>query len=266
MSTVDPKESWKQRFWFIYRFLARLRMTLSRDTIHLGPSGERYYVNHYSFVERMIKQGEFENKRAAYLHDLLTSEDVFVDIGANIGFFTVIAAQAGATVHAFEPDETNYQRLLRNLKLNGFKEPQVKTYRCALSDKSGHATLYRSLTDNYGRVSLVSEKSPDGYEVPLRRLDDILTSFDQRYVVKVDVEGAEVLVLDGALGMMVKIRPGSLWLVEVHLTAGVQVAMVAERFTRFGYAVSFFDDVTGKTLTEAPPNRDILLLAESPKK
>ena len=262
MSKINEQAGWKEKWWIPYRVLARLRMMLSPETIHVGPFGERYHINHYSFVERMIKQGQFENQRAAYVHDHLKPEDVFVDIGANIGFFTVIAAKCGAMVYAFEPEEGNYRRLLRNLKLNGLDEARVKTYSCALGSETGQAVLHRSLTDNYGRVSLVSEHSPDGLSVPVRRLDDILTSFASRHVVKVDVEGAEVQVLDGALGAIGKMPPGSVWLVEIHVGVGVQVAAVVERFTRFGYRISFLDDATGKLMAEAPPNQDVLLVAE----
>lgn len=262
MTTTDPKTAWKERLWFFYRLLARLRLAVSPEAIHTTPTGARFYINRHSYVERLIESGGFEQARVAYLCELLVPGDVFLDIGANIGFFTVLAARCGASVRAFEPDPLNYQRLLRNVKLNGFSAAQVEAHPWALGRESGEVLLHRPLTDNYGRSSIIAQESPDGMPVPLRRLDDLLRSFDSRYVVKVDVEGAELQVLEGATGVLDRMKPGSWWLVEVHRGAGVEVEAVAGLFTRHGYRVSFLDDATGKVVLAAPDDGDVLLLAE----
>lgn len=262
MNHADHDAGWKSRPTILYRFLARLRMLLSRETTYTSPFGERYFINRYSYVERMIQGGDFEKARAAYLRSRIAPNDVFLDIGANIGFFTVLASRCGATVHAFEPDPANYRRLLRNVKLNGFGEGRMKTYPCALGDTSGRAELYRPLTDNYGRSSIVANQSPDAIRVSLRRLDDIPIPFSARCIVKIDVEGAELQVLDGALATLEKLKENSLWLVEVHVGAGVQVEAVAARFRPFGYRISYFDDATGNIVASANPGQDVLLLAK----
>lgn len=264
MNPAEIKADWKQRLWFLYRLAARLRFLITAEATHVSPSGERYRINRYSFVERMIKNGTYEKMRASYLRGHLTPADVFVDIGANIGFFTVIAAHRGASVHAFEPDPMNYQRLVRNVKLNGFSETQVKTYPCALGGESGYAVLHRPLSDNYGMASIVGAPAPDGIRVPLRRLDDVLKPFPSRCVIKIDVEGAELQVLDGAESFLAKMKGGSLWLVEVHDEVGVEISSVAGRFRSRGYLVSYFDDTTGEITPRVPAGSDILLLAERP--
>jgi len=265
MNPAETKAHWKQKLWFLYRLLARLRFRLTAETTHVEPSGERYRINPYSYIERMIKNGAYEKRRASYLRSHLTATDVFVDIGANIGFFTVIAARKGASVHAFEPDPMNYQRLLRNVKLNGFSRTQVKTYPCALGRESGHALLHRPLTDNYGMVSMVDGLAPDGLRVPMRRLDDVLQPFPSRCVVKIDVEGAELQVLEGAKSFLDRMKANSLWLVEVHNEVGVEMTSVAGRFRTWGYLVSYFDDDTGEITARVPAGNDILLLAGRPK-
>jgi len=136
------------------------------------------------------------------------------------------------------------------------------TYPCALGSASGSVALRRPLTDNYGRASIVSDQSPDSIRVSLCRLDDILVSFSTRCIVKIDVEGAELQVLDGALSMLERMKEGSLWLVEVHVGAGVSVDAVAARFRRFDYRISYFDDTTGALVAREEPGRDVLLLAE----
>jgi FkbM family methyltransferase len=263
MNTGAPNNTWKEKLWILYRFLARLRMVLSGDRIHETPEGERYYVNQYSYVERCIAEGGFEKTRATYLRAQLSPQDVFVDIGANIGLFTIMAGRRGTAVVVFEPDPFNCERLRRNIKLNGLNESRTIVHRTALGDTTGQIKLHRPLNDNYGMASVVSKYAPDGIQVPLRRLDDMLTLSDRRYVVKVDVEGAELQVLDGARATLEKMKPGSLWMVEVHVSDGVDLNAVTERFQKAGYDLSYFDDATGKIETQPPAgDSDVVLLAQ----
>lgn len=264
MPSADHRTHWKQKFRFIYRMLAWIRFRLSPETIHESEFGERYIINPHSYVERTIKEGIFETKRAAYLRQVLGPADVFIDIGANIGFFTMIAAPKGASVHAFEPDPNNYQRLVHNAQLNGFNDSQVKMYPCALGDESGEVVLRRPLNDNYGMSSIVLDFATDGVRVPLKRLDDVLSPPACRCVIKVDVEGAELQVLDGAKSFLEKMAPGSLWLVEVHAEDGIDVNAVAERFLQAGWRVSYFNDATGTITPDVHTTGDILLLATRP--
>jgi len=262
MKFVDRRKVWKQRFWFFYRLAAYLRLKLSPETIYTTSSGACFYISRYSYVERLIQKGEFEKTRAAFLREILARGDVFLDIGANIGFFTVLAAQCGASVKAFEPDPLNYRRLLRNIKLNGLNSAQVETRPWGVGRESGKALLHRPLTDNYGMSSIVSNQSPDGMGVPVRRLDDLVSSFDSRYVIKVDVEGAELQVLQGAMGVLPQMKVGSLWLVEVHRGAGVDANSVVDHFKRHDYRIDYFDEETGKKVPAVQGIGDILLLAE----
>jgi FkbM family methyltransferase len=264
MNPADFSQRWKPRLWFLYRLLARLRFLLAKESIHTGSFGERFWINPFSFVERMIGQGAFENERASFLRRHLLPDDLFIDIGANIGFFTIIAARTGVRVHAFEPHPRNYKRLLRNLRLNGFTDAQVQPHSCALGDSDGTVLLYQSLNDNYGMSSIVLDFSPDGFPVPLRRLDDLLPSPTSRCVIKIDVEGAELQVLDGAKKFLDTLKEGSLWLVEVHVEDGVDLHAVEQRFKLWGYHISYLDDRTGKITPEKNTLGDILLLAERP--
>lgn len=261
MKATVWNDAWRARLWFLYRFLARARMLSAGDRLYENPEGERFWINPYSFVERCIGEGGFEKTRAAYLRNLLNENDVFIDIGANIGLYTVLAARRGALVIAFEPDPFNYKRLVRNIGLNRFRENQVTLHSCALGKETGEVTLRRPLNNNYGMASMVTRHAPDGVEVPLRRLDDLLKVSGQRYIVKMDVEGAELQVLEGARASLEKMREGSLWLVEIHQPDGVEVHRVADHFQRHGYEVSYFDDEAGEIVAHVPPVEEPLLVA-----
>ncbi len=137
------------------------------------------------------------------LVDLIRPGNVVLDVGANVGFFTMIAARAtgpSGIVLAFEPVADNADALEANARRNRFDH--VRTHRIALADRTGEAEII--LTDHPGGATLASAglRPPDARgraEVPVARFDDLR---DQHAVpapdvIKIDVEGAEVQVLRG---------------------------------------------------------------------
>lgn len=121
--------------------------------------------------------------------------DLFLDIGANIGIYTLFALDLGAEVIACEPDLHNAERLQENLTLNGYTAEVVQK---ALSDRPGVLRFTQGL-DSYNHLVL-KDAVPDAaatVEVEATTVDELL---GDRVAsgVKLDVEGAERLVLAGA--------------------------------------------------------------------
>ena len=132
---------------------------------------------------------------------LLRTGDLFVDVGSNVGLYSIWAADCGAAPIAIEPDPVNAERTRQNLALNGLVG---EVHECALAAEPGVAQFSTGLdTVNH----LVS--SPDGAElsreVEVRTLDDILAGRHVRGI-KIDVEGAERLVLEGARATLAERR------------------------------------------------------------
>ena len=149
---------------------------------------------------------------------------VAVDVGANVGFYTLYLARAvGASgrVHAFEPNPKLCRRLRRHVELNGFTNVTVNCV--ALSGSHGRAELVVPPGDNSGAAGLASDgNGMDGstrIEVPVTTLDDYATEqgVDRIDVVKIDVEGYEPFVLEGARGVIQTFKPRML--VEVNTLA-----------------------------------------------
>jgi FkbM family methyltransferase len=119
---------------------------------------------------------------------------LFVDVGANVGLYTIWSIEAGAEVIAVEPSRIARDRLLANLRLNGYT---AEVLPAALGESEGTLRLTTEL-DNQNHLVLSgdSEELPSE-EVPVLTLDDVI---GERTVdgLKVDVEGAELLVLRGA--------------------------------------------------------------------
>ena len=162
--------------------------------------------------------------------------DIFVDIGANVGIYTIFALDLGAKVIACEPDPHNYQRILEHLKLNGY---DAEVLNVAVADRAGILRLTQGL-DSYNHLVLGGEELERAIEVSAMPLDDIL---GERRVagVKIDVEGAERLVMAGAERALSEQRIGLIQLewseLQVRTTLAEGRDPVADLLRNAGYQI-----------------------------
>lgn len=134
---------------------------------------------------------------ALVLH-LLRPGDLFVDAGANVGTFTVLAAGvSGAHVLTVEPDPGTMASLRKNVDVNGISE-RVERAECALGAAPGEIAFTVGL-DTTNRVANASDA--ESRTVPVARLDDLLAGRSP-VLAKLDVEGYEAQVLAGAKDML----------------------------------------------------------------
>lgn len=167
---------------------------------------------------QQMREGTFEVEETKIISRLLSQASVFVDVGANLGYYTCLAAQHGKHVVSFEPQRQNLACLMQNLETNGYQDV-VEIFPLALSEKPGILTLYGASGPS---ASLV--KGWAGYsdrhrqQIPVSSLDLVLGNRfdDDRLFIKIDVEGAEYGVLLGAQAMLDRrIKP--IWLLEICL-------------------------------------------------
>jgi FkbM family methyltransferase len=146
--------------------------------------------------------GVFEPFETAFFKDRIRPGQTIVDIGANIGYFTLLFAQLvgpGGHVYAFEPDPLNFGILKKNVKINGYSN--VTLERTALSDTNGKLKLYRS-QDNMGDHRTYDPGvSRETIEINCVRLDDYFAKAKKKTVdiLKMDIQGAEGQALSGML-------------------------------------------------------------------
>lgn len=147
--------------------------------------------------------GSYELAKQKLFSSLLKSGETVYDIGANVGVYTLIAAARAGTdgrVHAFEPLPENIRYLRRHLDLNAVKN--VTVHECAVSDRTGTACF--SVHGSRMQGALV----PEGQlEVETITLDECGRKFSQPSALKIDVEGAEMLVLRGGAETIARARP-----------------------------------------------------------
>lgn len=134
---------------------------------------------------------------------------VVVDVGANIGYYTLLAAQlvgADGAVYAWEPNAPTYERLLRNIDLND-SGADISTFCEAATASSGRETLYVFKGVSHGHSSLRDRGAVDAMpvEVASATIDSRIAS--RISVMKIDVEGAELEVVRGAGRTLTQSRP-----------------------------------------------------------
>jgi FkbM family methyltransferase len=192
-----------------------------------------------------------------FVMHFLRPADLFLDIGANAGGYTVLAsAVAGARSIAFEPVPATYQDLLRNIRLNGIQD-RARALCMGIGDVDG--TL--SMTADRGGLNHVV---PDGWNgatvsVPVRRLDDVLDG-EPCHIAKLDTEGFELNVLRGGPRTLAAPSLHAL-IVELNgsgLRYGVQDEAVHAEIVRNGFSPYAYDPVTRSLARLAGFNRDRL--------
>lgn len=163
-----------------------------------------------------------------------------LDIGANVGCYAVLLGQLvapGGRVFAFEPSPAAYEGLVRHISLNRL-EGTVIPIRAAVADSEGTGTLVASGATGADRLAAIGEPGPGTrHDVPLMTVDRFCGGQGIRPdLIKVDVEGAELAVLQGARGT-IETAGGALALfVELHPTVwrslGVSKAAVLAELDR----------------------------------
>jgi FkbM family methyltransferase len=154
--------------------------------------------------------GSYEHAEARLFFHFVGNGKTFVDIGANVGWYSLVAAKRfpHVTVHAFEPIPRTYDYLVRNLALNNL--PNVKPYNFGFSEKEETVTFYYypEGSGNASTRNLSGATSVTEIPARVKRLDDIVAQ--QRLSIdtlKCDVEGAELLVFRGGFETLKKQRP-----------------------------------------------------------
>lgn len=161
---------------------------------------------------------DFEPDEVAAFVQALQECDACIDVGANVGFYSCLAATRGVPVVAIEPHPANQQLLCRNLQLNAL-EHTVEVFPMGLSDRPGLLPLFGDDTGASFVQNWSGNVSTRPHVVPVNTLDAIIGGrFEgKRLLIKIDVEGFESMVLKGARMTLERI-PRPIWLLEICLT------------------------------------------------
>lgn len=195
--------------------------------------------------QHIYATGDFEDYTVQVFVHLLARGDTVVDIGANIGFFSILAAQTvgpEGLVIAFEPAPETRQRLERNLALNRIDNVLVRQE--AVSDTDGEAVFFAGRREQSGGASLrAMSNSPSQYPVRVSRFDGMAWPHPSPRLVKIDIEGAELAALKGMAGLLRDSGPDLI--LEVTDSFLLQMGSSAQALTQylfsFGYRCYMID-------------------------
>jgi FkbM family methyltransferase len=227
------------------------------------------------FVSRGCLFDSYESAETRFVTTILRAGDVFVDVGANVGWYTLLASTIvgrQGRIHAFEPRAETGDYFEKTVILNRLQK-QVTVHRYGLSETEGRALLvWEKGTDNPGH-SFVAEQVPspgmESQSIALRPLDEL--ALQRLDFMKVDVEGAEMRVFRGARATLERCRPvilSELFPEMLERGSGVRTDAFFTFFEQLGYRCFIVDAQRyAEEVTTFPANwhREVLNLGLIPK-
>jgi FkbM family methyltransferase len=158
-------------------------------------------VGTQSAIESMILFEEYNETSILSLIKWFSIRDYnFIDIGANIGLHSLIASRANnkIDIFSFEPEPNNFYDFINNISLNNNKN--IKPFSLGLGNSEGIFTMSLNEGWNKGKHSLKVDFKSKKIKIPVKKLDSFKENIQKGlYVIKIDVEGLEKEVVNGAL-------------------------------------------------------------------
>ncbi|MFF2805687.1 FkbM family methyltransferase [Streptomyces sp. NPDC058000] len=209
------------RWWVRHGWGLGLKRLMLREWLDVGlrqnPRRDQVVRTRYGFRVRVattedliqrsiLVHGCWEPQVSAFIAARLTPGSGLVDVGANLGYYSLLAAQLvgpEGMVVAVEPAPEMHSALRANIDLNGFSH--VRAVRCAITAEPGEVRLFVPHAGNLGATSLIQ---PDRHEAELRvpglPMTEAVTAeeFRRARIIKIDVEGAEGTVLAGLVPLL----------------------------------------------------------------
>lgn len=203
-------------------------------------------IDPFDFVGRHIYvEGIYENECANLILTLLKPGDCFLDVGANIGYFTLLAVKAvgpQGVIHAFEASPRILGMLKTNITLNNFDN--IEVHPKFVSDTCEKVSFYIASSDNLGRSGMLDPgDAAEKIDVSSITINSLLPLLPRVKVAKIDVEGAESLVLLGMSDIIARDKPYIIFELtqELLFQAGTNATEVCEYLRKYGYTLYRID-------------------------
>lgn len=197
-------------------FLASLYRTL-RDELQFIRSKPHKTKPGFKFLYNpAMRKGDHEPEVTKLILQLLKKTEIFLDIGANMGYYTCLARSKKRSVIAVEPLQQNLKYLYANLKLNKWND--IEVYPVGLSLKPGITEIFGSGTGASLIKGWAGTSTKYSTWIPVSTLDNIIGNrfMKKKLLIKIDVEGAEYMALKGA-SRILKMSPKPSWIMEICL-------------------------------------------------
>jgi len=241
---------WPVRMYIRYSPIGRGKGFLTRHLLrplypqekkfraHL-PTGGTVELNHEETLgECFYLYGSFEKPELLYMSKAINQGSTVIDVGANIGLFTIVMAQATGPkgrVFAVEPLTSNIERLKANVVSNNLDNVSIIPFAAGAVD--GETSLYLASDGAYGSTLEANDFSTGQVtRVPMARMDRIWneTGTPRIEAMKIDVEGGELAVLEGCKSLLQACRP----LILIEANTAEHLDRLKNWLSKLGYVHS----------------------------
>ncbi len=170
---------------------------------HVSRQGIRFVLYTTDLVSKTIlTRGHWEPEQVLYFFNTARRQgmDIFLDIGANIGYYSLLATKTNdfAEIHAIEAHPENYRQLLMQIEINAFKDI-IMPHNIAASEKNGELFTEKK---GAGTSTVSVDKEQDVIAIKARMLDSIFNFVGRNITIKLDVEGHEVEALKRMVNLL----------------------------------------------------------------
>jgi FkbM family methyltransferase len=212
-------------------FLKRFYM-LTAGGYSVGSAyGARFLFDWRHSLDKKVALELYEHDQIAYLGAMLDGlrPDLFVDIGAHAALYSIVmkTRRPELEVHAFEPDRTNLCQLYANLFVNRLQN-DIRVHEHGLSDREGTVSFDTSEETSSRGTRRIS--SSGNTQIQVRRLDDVLADSSRTAMIKIDVEGHECQVVNGARAFLSSNR----CFLQIE-SSGANLALLTAKLGELGY-------------------------------
>lgn len=237
------------RFPSVIQF-ARLvnRLVKPSNDVSVNVHGHKMYANTLDRIIAMFlwKFSALESYETKLVGNIVKEGMVVVDVGANIGYYTLqmarLVGQKGK-VYAIEPDPSNYKLLVKNIRANIYQN--VVAIERAVSNSKGSTRLFicEEHKGDHRIFDLQGERK--SIEVETMKLDDLLLTEDRIDVIKMDIQGAEYVALLGMENLIRK-NKGLIFICEfapfLLRDCGFSAKQVLDKIREYGFRIQFIDE------------------------
>ena len=197
--------------------LIRIKISTGSDSVRVDSHGIKYLNSPNNALDSLtLSDLGFDNGLPWFLNSIISSNETAVDIGANAGYYSMPLSRHFTKVFAFEPVPQIYKKLCENIRLNQISN--IKTFSTAVGDEDKILPYFiQSVIDgdrniNTGLSSLTKRENFKTKEIVINvnRLDTLFPE-EKINLLKVDVEGHEYQVFQGAIQIINKLKPVIIW-------------------------------------------------------
>ncbi len=234
---------------FLHRRMSRVLG--KRSVLSVECEGDRFYLPvHDSFhiTDTLVNHGclDYEKFQAKLIKDALRPSMTVLDLGANIGYYTLMVARGlrgSGRVYAFEPESFNFKLLAANVWANGYTK--AVPLRQAVSDIEGEVTLFKGSEIGQHSIYVDNVTRLSGLErVSTTTLDCFAERVEKVEIIKMDIQGAEGRAIRGGERLLTEQHPTLFIEISPHLLrhAGDDHRDIIELLKSWGYMLSMINE------------------------